>query len=363
MALLHRAMRRILPLLQVADMPMFISAWQVHSVAAVSPPEPVQHLLSFTGPRIMQHRGSQRSSMSAPSALLAASVALEAMRQSPGIDLLVRRVSSSIKSRAGNDGSRSQSAAALVALAKVAASEGSVATRSLVIGSNTAGSNPGPHSAARHATFNGNVLHHPCLLPAAALQPAPAVVARSRQRGTAIISGGLGGLGLLTAHWITQLGSHRLILLGRSGRSSSRTSEELCDSACEVTMGRCDVSVAAEAAAVIMHARQHGHTSRVIHAGGVLRDGLLASQTPAGLRHVFAPKVAGLQNLAHGLDGAQFTLFSSIAGVLGSSGQGNYAAANAWMDAWAADRADQVCHRHVCSARQLSTWPMSCLVS
>ena len=258
----------------------------------------------------------------------------------------MQRVSSSIKSRAGKLGSHSQSAAALLALAKVAASEGSIAARSLVIGSNTAGLTSGPQSAARHASVNGNVLRHPCLLPVAALQPAPAVVARSQQPGTAIISGGLGGLGLLMARWMTQLGSRQLVLLGRSGRGSSRTSEELWDSACEVTMGRCDVSVAAEAAAVITHARQRGHTARVIHAGGVLRDGLLASQTPAGLRHVFAPKVAGLQNLARGLEGAQFTLFSSIAGVLGSSGQGNYAAANAWMDAWAADRANQVCHRH-----------------
>ena len=353
-------------------MPMFISAWQVHSVAAISSPELAQHLLSFNGRRIMQRRGSQRSSTSAPSALMAASVTLEAFRHSPGIELLVQRVSSSLKSSAGNDGSHSQSAAALVALAKVAASEGSSAARSLVIGSNTAGLSTGPQSAARHMAFNGNILHHPCLLPAAALQPAPAVVARSRQPGTAIISGGLGGLGLLTAHWMTQLDSRRLVLLGRSGRGSSRTSKELWDSACEVTMSRCDVSAAAEAAAVIMHARQRGHTSRVIHAGGILRDGLLTSQTPAGLRHVFAPKIAGLRNLARGLDEAHFTLFSSIAGVLGSSGQGNYAAANAWMDAWAAERADQVCHRHVCSARvppscvqctPVQQWPSSCLLS
>ncbi len=70
----------------------------------------------------------------------------------------------------------------------------------------------------------------------------------------------------------------------------------------------------------------------------------MASQTAAGLREVYAPKAMGLQNLAaaFGGSGAAVVAYSSIAGVLGSAGQANYAAANAHMDAWADAATQQV---------------------
>ena len=76
----------------------------------------------------------------------------------------------------------------------------------------------------------------------------------------------------------------------------------------------------------------------LVHAGGVLEDALLPKQTLAGLRRVFAPKLAGLRSLtAASAAGppAAVALFSSIAAMLGTPGQGNYAAANAALDSWA----------------------------
>jgi hypothetical protein len=105
-------------------------------------------------------------------------------------------------------------------------------------------------------------------------------------------------------------------------------------------MLRCDVSVAAEVAGM----ERGGRVSHVIHAGGVLKDGVVGSQTAAGLREVYAPKATGLRNLAAAFSGIgpMVVAYSSIAGVLGSAGQANYAAANAYMDAWADVATQQV---------------------
>lgn len=78
-------------------------------------------------------------------------------------------------------------------------------------------------------------------------------------------------------------------------------------------------------------------SSGLIHAGGLLQDALLPSQTLGSVRKVFAPKLAGALNLHCALTAcapAAAAAFSSIAGVLGSPGQGNYAAANSALDAW-----------------------------
>lgn len=98
----------------------------------------------------------------------------------------------------------------------------------------------------------------------------------------------------------------------------------------------------------------HGHLklatagpqlSGVMHAGGVLSDALIQNQTTLGMRAVFAPKVNGTANIMAYIAPAAVQavkLFSSVAARLGSGGQGNYAAANAVMDAWAGQGQDQV---------------------
>ena len=86
------------------------------------------------------------------------------------------------------------------------------------------------------------------------------------------------------------------------------------------------------------------HVAGVLHAGGVLSDGLLANQTPAGMKAVFAPKVNGVRNLeqySRFAPLAAINLFSSVAASLGSGGQANYAAANSVMDAWSRSQSSQ----------------------
>ncbi|CAL8465605.1 g5141 [Coccomyxa elongata] len=154
---------------------------------------------------------------------------------------------------------------------------------------------------------------------------------------SALITGGLGGIGLLTAHFMALSGLESLLLLGRSGRVEIGAAA--FGNAC-VTLRRCDVSSKEEAAvAAASWALSQGPPggATVVHAGGVLADGLLPSQTLGSLRRVFAPKLAGARHLAAAMVAAPLAAaaaFSSIAGVLGSPGQGNYAAANSALDAW-----------------------------
>lgn len=158
-------------------------------------------------------------------------------------------------------------------------------------------------------------------------------------QGTAVISGGLGGLGLLSAVWMAEQGCRSVALLGRSGRADIGHSCIL-NATAVVTISRCDVCVSTEAADLFTP----GKISQMIHAGGVLRDMLLTKMTVSPIREVLAPKAAGLDTLSHyrSLCGAKYTLFSSIAGVLGSAGQGNYAAANSYMDSWAGQAENEV---------------------
>ncbi|MDY7232539.1 type I polyketide synthase [Hyalangium rubrum] len=156
--------------------------------------------------------------------------------------------------------------------------------------------------------------------------------------GTYLISGGLGGLGLRVARWMAERGAKHLVLLGRkdpsdSGREAIAT---LGQAGVKVTVLRADVSKQEDVAEVLAHIHQHLPPLRgVVHAAGVLDDGVLLRQSWERFTRVFAPKVVGAWNLhlaTRELPLDLFLLFSSVSCLIGSAGQGNYAAANAFLD-------------------------------
>ncbi|MGC0417758.1 acyl transferase domain-containing protein/NADPH:quinone reductase-like Zn-dependent oxidoreductase/acyl carrier protein [Embleya sp. AB8] len=157
--------------------------------------------------------------------------------------------------------------------------------------------------------------------------------------GTLLVTGGLGVLGgLLARHLVDTWGVRHVVLLGRRGGPNA-VAEELTARGVSVRMVRCDVADREALRAVV----EAIPTLRgVVHAAGVLRDGVLGSLTEDQVAQVLRPKVDGawhLHELTAGLDLSAFVLFSSAAGVLGGQGQANYAAANAFLDALAQFRA------------------------
>ena len=166
---------------------------------------------------------------------------------------------------------------------------------------------------------------------------APAV----RSDATYLITGGLGSLGLLLARWMVERGARRLVLVGRQGPSDRArdTLAELREAGAEIVIAQGDVSDEAFVARLVAEAAQDERPLRgVIHAAGVLDDGVVAQLTSERFERVLAPKAAGAWNLhraTRGLSLDFFVLFSSAASLLGSPGQGNYAAANAFLDSLA----------------------------
>ena len=154
-----------------------------------------------------------------------------------------------------------------------------------------------------------------------------------------LITGGLGALGLTIAEHMVTAGARHLILSGRSGAVSEQQQvalKRLQASGAEVQVIQADVANAEDVAKLLTQAK---HALRgVIHAAGVIDDGMLTQQTAQRFEKVAAPKVQGAWHLhtqtqEHPLD--FFVMFSSVASLMGSTGQANYAAANAFMDSLA----------------------------
>ncbi len=170
---------------------------------------------------------------------------------------------------------------------------------------------------------------------------------RLRSDGTVVLTGGLGALGLHVARWLAREGVRHLVLTGRRGRDTPGAADavaELEALGVHVTVASVDVADRAALESVLHAIPAEWPLRGVVHAAGVLDDGILAEQTTARFARVLSPKVSGgwnLHELTLGHDLDIFVMFSSMSGLLGGAGQGNYAAANTFLDALAAHRRGQ----------------------
>ncbi|MFD4358157.1 SDR family NAD(P)-dependent oxidoreductase, partial [Nocardia sp. NPDC058518] len=157
---------------------------------------------------------------------------------------------------------------------------------------------------------------------------------------TYVVSGGLGALGLVVAEFLVDRGARHLVLLSRSAGVDSVVPEEVSElrRLARVECVACDVSdlrSVRDAQEAVSRAGMPS-VAGVVHAAGVLTDGVLANQSGAKLKLAYGAKVRGAKNLRSVFAPSEFlVLFSSAAATFGSAGQGSYAAANATLDALA----------------------------
>ncbi|MBB5476129.1 acyl transferase domain-containing protein/NADP-dependent 3-hydroxy acid dehydrogenase YdfG/acyl carrier protein [Micromonospora parathelypteridis] len=185
------------------------------------------------------------------------------------------------------------------------------------------------------------VLHAPRLARTAAATEQPAL----DPSGTMLITGGTGTLGALVARRaVADYGARRLLLLSRRGPAATGAADltaELEAAGADVTVLACDTADETALAAALATIPADRPLTAVVHTAGDLDDGVLGSLTPQRLDRVMRPKVDAavhLDRLTRDLKLSAFVLFSSAAGVFGGPGQGNYAAANTFLDALARHR-------------------------
>ena len=168
-----------------------------------------------------------------------------------------------------------------------------------------------------------------------------------RNDGVYLITGGAGGLGYVFAEAIARRAPGAvLILAGRSSEDLKKQIllDDLNALGVRTVYEQVDVTCKSSVDGLVRRAiHDHGKLSGIIHAAGIIADNFIPKKSAAELRSVLAAKVTGLANLdqaSRDLDLDFFVCFSSIAGVLGNIGQADYAAANAFMDAFAHYRTD-----------------------
>ena len=169
-----------------------------------------------------------------------------------------------------------------------------------------------------------------------------------REEGTYLITGGLGGLGLKVAQWMVKHGAKHLVLVSRNATLDAEKQALLTplrDLGAKVIVKSADVTQSEAVASLIQDLETTLPPLRgVIHAAGILDDGVLMQMDWDRFSPVLAPKVEGAWNLHHYTQTAPldfFVLFSSAAALLGPPGQANYAAANLFLDALAHYRHQQ----------------------
>ena len=153
-----------------------------------------------------------------------------------------------------------------------------------------------------------------------------------------IVSGGLRGLGLLVAGWMVDRGARQLVVFGRNEPTSAALAaiDQWRAQGAVVVVEQADAAVEADVARVVERAHALAPVRGVVHGAGTLADAALLRQDWGHFDVVFGPKVYGTVALLDHLDPAELdflVLFSSGAGVAGSLGQANHAAANAYLDA------------------------------
>ena len=162
---------------------------------------------------------------------------------------------------------------------------------------------------------------------------------------TVLITGGTGMAGSVVArHLVDRYGVAHVLLVSRSGERAEGVSQlvdQLRDAGAEVTVVACDVADRDAVAQLLAHVPSQYPVRGVFHAAGVLDDAVIASLTPERLDAVLRAKVDGawnLHELTRELDVPAFVVFSSMAGIVGTPGQANYAAANSFLDGLSAYR-------------------------
>jgi acyl transferase domain-containing protein/acyl carrier protein len=168
--------------------------------------------------------------------------------------------------------------------------------------------------------------------------PTPPETLTLHPQASYLITGGLGALGLQVAKWLVEHGARHLVLCSRHSPSpqSLPLLQTLQEEGAHISILAADLAQEEETRQLLQRIATDLPPLRgIVHAAGVLGDGMLAEQSWAEFHRVLAPKVEGawnLHQLTQGQDLDFFVCYSSMASLLGSLGQGNYAAANAFLD-------------------------------
>jgi len=186
-----------------------------------------------------------------------------------------------------------------------------------------------------------------------------------KDHGVYLITGGLGGLGVLFAKEILEHTRHaKVVLTGRSALSSEKQAvlDELSPPAGRLSYRQVDVGELDQVRRLITAIRdEYGQLNGILHSAGMIADDFILKKDSAQFTEVLAPKVTGTYNLdqaSHNVELDFFVLFSSMAGALGNIGQGDYAAANGFMDHFAAYRNRQVAVGQRYGRTRSVDWPL-----